>query len=276
VPNDLADGGGEVDVGRYNVGTSATGQTYTFGTGLMLYRPFVLEHANTGGSTVTNTLTPPGGYTLFSLAKNTSITSFTTAAGGTSVLTFFAVSSSVINVIGDSAPLAWIEEMQLTHPHQVDGTGATMNTTASAATYGHATFTHSADKDANYAYYRVAVPHDFDSSVDLQASFAFRLGGSDTGKHRYVISMADVADSASSDTATLINPINLDFAGDASGASNDRETIAYVTLTDWRTSLTAGHGLLIRVARDGDDGTNDTSTVNSADVNLKIKMGHTQ
>ena len=107
-------------------------------------------------------------------------------------------------------------------------------------------------------------------SDDLQAKFEFRLSNTDTGKHRYVISMADVANSASSG-GTLTNAVNMDFAGDASGASGDIETVGWVTLTGWKAALTPGHHFVIRVARDGDDGTNDTSTVNSYSGPLEIK-----
>lgn len=170
----------------------------------------------------------------------------------------------------------WIEEINLTHPHQVDGTGAVLNTTATAATYGHATFANATAKATNYVLYRMTVPFDFDTATDLAASFAFRLGGSDTGKHAYKLSMADVADSAGADLPTFSNEIALTFAGDASGASGDVETVAYTTLTSWKAGLTAGHILVMKLARDGSDGTNDTSTVDSTDVVLKLKIGHSQ
>lgn len=266
----------ELGIDVLNVNEIAADKTFTFASGITLYRPFYLRLQNTDVAEITITLTPPGGTTLFSVERGSAITEFAVGAGQTVYLTFLPITSSLIEIFGIPPPLNWVEEFQLTHPHQVDGTGAAMNLTSSSALYGHATFSNSADQAANYVIYRMAVPHDFDPSVDLEASFSFRLGGADTGKHRYVISMADVDNSASSDAPTFSNAINLDFAGDASGASGDRETIDWTVLTGWRTSLTAGHSLVIKVARDGDDGTNDTSTVNSSDLNLKIKMGHTQ
>jgi hypothetical protein len=255
---------------------SSSPSAYTFDmTDVVVDRMFALEIYNSGGSAITVPLTAPGGYTLHSIERNATVEDFDVPAGGTARITFDPKSSSLINVYGIAAPLRWIEEIQLTHPHQVDGTGATMNTTASSATYGHASFSHSADQAANFVIYRLAVPADFDSSVDLQAEFVFRLGGADTGTHRYVISMASVADSASADSPTFSNAINLDFAGDGSGASGDRAKVAWTTLTSWRTSLTAGHTLVIKLARDG-DATEDGSTTASTDMNLKLKIGHTQ
>jgi hypothetical protein len=166
--------------------------------------------------------------------------------------------------------------LYLTHPHFCDGTGATIGTTATSADYGHATFSNSADQAANYCEYRVAVPHDIDTSVDPKAKFDFVLGNTDTGKHRYVISHASVAASAVPGSATLLHATNLDFTGDASGASGDYESTGWVALTSWGGDLTADQFWRIRVARDGDDGTNDSSTVNSTERGLYIEYGISQ
>lgn len=85
--------------------------------------------------------------------------------------------------------------------------------------------------------------------------------------------MADVAASASADLPTFSNEVALSFAGDASGASADMEQVALTTLTTWKSSLTAGHIIVVKVARDGSDATLDTSTVNSTDMNLTLKYG---
>lgn len=162
----------------------------------------------------------------------------------------------------------------LTHPHLVDGTGATLGTTATALAYGHATFSNSADQAANYVEYRIIVPTDIDTAVALRAKLKFSLGNTDTGTHRYVLSMASQADSASA-TGTPGTAINLDFSGDASGASGDVETVGYTTLTGWAAALTADHLWVIRLARDG-DAAQDTSTVNSTELGLVIEYGVTQ
>lgn len=281
-PSDLGSGTViSVTPGTFNYNTFSTGssKTYTFSAAPVsgdVYKPYYLQLRNDTAGSYTINLTAPGGVTLHSVERNATLSSFSLVAGQVMTLTFLPTGTTRVEISGVPASLTWIEEIQLTHPHQVDGTGATLNTTASAATYGHATFSNSADQAANYVIYRIGVPADFDSSVDLQASFVFRLGGTDTGKHRYVISMADVTDSAGADSPTFSNAINLDFTGDASGASGDRESVTWTTLTSWRSSLTAGHTLVIKLARDGDDGTNDTSTVSSTDQNLKLKIGHTQ
>lgn len=281
VPIDL-NSGTELSVGpsdlNYNVFSSGTSKTYTFAAAPTLgqeFKPYYLWLLNSTASTYTINLTAPGGVTLKSVERNAVVSSFSIPAGGERLLTFIPTSTTNILVTGVPSALYWIEEIQLTHPHQVDGTGATLNTSATSATYGHATFSHSADQAANFVIYRFGVPHDFDANVDLQAEFVFRLGGTDTATHRYVISMASVADSASADSPTFINAVNLDFAGDASGASGDRAKIAWTTLSSWRSSITAGHTLVVKVARDG-DASQDASTTVSSDQNLKIKIGHTQ
>lgn len=161
-------------------------------------------------------------------------------------------------------------------PGKVDGTGAVLQTADTTQVYfGQALFSNSAAATGNYAEYRTVVPEDVDTSVDLRARFKFRLSNTDTGKHRYVISMASVANSSSSG-GSLSNAVNYDFAGDASGASGDIEDAGWVTLTGWKSSLTAGQLFVIRVARSGDDATNDTSTVDSYSGPLVIEYGATQ
>jgi hypothetical protein len=163
----------------------------------------------------------------------------------------------------------------LTNPHLADGTGATIGTTATGISYGHATFSNSADEAANYVEYYIQVPEDIDTSVALRARVKVLLGNTDTGTHRYVISSVSVADSAVPTSSTLANAINIDFAGDGSGANGDVETSAWTTLTSWAGALTAGQTWRIRLARDG-NATEDASTVNSTELGLVIEYGVTQ
>jgi hypothetical protein len=88
--------------------------------------------------------------------------------------------------------------------------------------------------------------------------------------------MANVTISASADLPSFSNEIALSFTGDASGASGDLEGIGYTTLTSWKSSLTPNNIVVIKLARDGNDVTLDTSTVDSTDMNLIIRYGITQ
>lgn len=164
--------------------------------------------------------------------------------------------------------------ISLSHPHLCDGTGATIGTTASAIDYGHATFSNSADQAANYCEYRILVPNDVDTSVDPRAILAFKLNAADTGTHRYVVSTVSQAASAAA-TGTVGTGINLDFAGDASGASGDFESVGYTTLTGWGATMTANRLWVIRLARDG-DATQDASTQNSTELGLTIEYAISQ
>lgn len=162
----------------------------------------------------------------------------------------------------------------LTHPHLADGTNATIGTTATAIGYGHATFSNSVDQASNYVEYYIQVPEDIDTSVALRGRIKVLLGNTDTAAQRYVLSSVSVADSAVPTASTLANAINVDFAGDASGANGDVETSAWTTLTSWAGALTAGQTWRIRFARDGD--TSDASTVNSTELGVVIEYGITQ
>lgn len=161
----------------------------------------------------------------------------------------------------------------LTHPHQFDGIGAILQTNTSSVSYGQALFANGADASTNAVKYLLTVPEDIDTSVDLRAKFKFKLTGADTGTHRYVLSMISVTDSSTYD-GTAGNAVNLDFAGDASGASGDVETIAFTTLSNWKSNVTAGQHWVIKLARDGD--TSDTSTVDSISGTLVIEYGISQ
>ncbi len=163
----------------------------------------------------------------------------------------------------------------LTHPHLADGTGATLGTTATSTAYGHATFSNSADKAANYVEYYLQVPEDIDTSVALRGRLKVLLsGGADTNDQNWLISSVSVADSAVLTSSTLANEIALDYTADASGASGDIETTAWTTLTSWAGALTAGQTWRIRLMRDGD--TSDASTVNSTELGLVIEYAISQ
>lgn len=209
-----------------------------------------------------------------------SITDETGSGSGTGKLVFndapAITNANLINTTFDATggnTLKMKGYIMLTHPHQFDGIGAILQTNTSSVTYGQALFANGADASTNAIKYLLTVPEDIDTSVDLRAKFKFRLGGADTGTHRYAISMISVTDSSTYD-GTAGNVVNLDFAGDASGASGDVETVAFTTLSNWKSNITAGQHWVIKLARDGD--TSDTSTVDSTSGTLVIEYGISQ
>lgn len=147
-------------------------------------------------------------------------------------------------------------------------------TTQTAFNYGLPKFANATDEATNYVDYVINVPADIDTSVALTATLTFYLGGADTGDHDYVLSMCNPAASAAA-ACTPGNAINLTYTADGSGADGDVEYTASTTLTDWAGALTAGRQWLIRLARDGDDATNDASTVDSYPQVISIKYGYT-
>ncbi|HWB05792.1 MAG TPA: hypothetical protein VG796_22415 [Verrucomicrobiales bacterium] len=169
-----------------------------------------------------------------------------------------------------AAPGQFFDEVRLPFPHQVDGTGAVIDPVPASPTYGHAIFSATADKAANYVLYRLRVPGDLVSSMEIYACFTFRLGGADTGKHAYKLSMANVGGGAGADAPAFTNEIPLSFAGDPAGAAGDLEVIPSTVLTGWSAALTPGNIAVVKLARDGDDGTLDTSSIQSSDVELTL------
>lgn len=161
----------------------------------------------------------------------------------------------------------------LTHPH-VFGSGVVQQTTVTNNQYGQALFSNSVDKATNYVEYYMVVPPDVDTAVDLTGTFKIQLSAGDTGDHEYEISFDSVANTAAY-AGTLGDPISLAYTADASGAANDVETAGETTLTGWRSAMTAGQLMVVRVARDGDHAS-DTSTVNSYSGPLVIKYPITQ
>lgn len=148
------------------------------------------------------------------------------------------------------------------------------STTATAWLYNLPKFSNSADKANNYVDFMFAVPPDIDTAVDLTATLSIQLGGADTGDHAYILSMCNPAASAAA-ACTPGTPISLSYSADDTGADGDIEYTAETTLTDWKSNVTAGRMIRVRIERDGDDGTNDASTVDSYPLMLSIKYGYT-
>jgi hypothetical protein len=231
--------------------------------------PGKVVFANATSGTIT--LTPPTGALGSAVVT---LPAATTTLSGTDTADTFTNKTYDAAATGNTLKLKGY--LYLTHPHLADGTGATIGTTATAIGYGHATFSNSAAKTANYVEYYLQVPEDLDTAVDLRLRLKQLLGNTDTGKQSYELTSVSVADSAVPTAATLANAVAVNFSGDASGANGDVETSAWTTATGWKGALTAGQTWRIRLARVGDDGTNDTSTVNSTELGLVVEYGVTQ
>lgn len=246
------------------------------GSGLLVF--------NASPSLVTPTIGSAGASFSGSSSGATALAASAAASGtltlpaATDTLVGKATSDAFTNKTFDAAAtgntLKTKSYLQLTHPHLADGTGATLGTTATALDYGRPTFSATAAASGNYVEFQFMVPTDIDTAVDLRAKLKFRLNGTDTGTHRYVLSVASVADSAAA-AGTVGTAINLDFAGDASGASGDVETVGWTTLTGWAAALTADQLMVVRLARDG-NAAQDGSTASSTALVLALEYGSTQ
>jgi hypothetical protein len=145
-------------------------------------------------------------------------------------------------------------------------------------TYHNITYSGTADHTNNCAVYEAqSVPPDLDTSVDLAALLTISLGAADTGAHTYIITGCSTAASAGQcDDTNGIADVTLAVAADASGAQYDIEYSgggAFTTLTNWKSSLTAGQLWTVIVCRDGDS---DASTQVSHSKALVIRYGSTQ
>jgi hypothetical protein len=285
-PDDHSLGINTLNVAPVDISTVLSGSTYTLVPNTKYYgtvtgnKTFEISPAlNVAdvGITLEVQVTGTGTWTVPTLIREGATGSTTTVSvGSTGYFTASFNKDGAGNIrMKDDIPQGQKGYLELARPQRVDGTGALyQNSDASQVYFGQGKFSNSADQAGNFVEYRIIVPEDLDTSVDLRAKFEFRLSNTDTGKHRYVISVADVPDSSSSAGVTG-NSVNLDFAGDASGASGDIETVGLTTLTGWKSALTPGHHMVIRIARDGDDGTNDTSTVDSYSGPLEIEYQKT-
>jgi hypothetical protein len=174
--------------------------------------------------------------------------------------------------------LKWIDYDKWVFPQLADEAGAIITTNNAASELnGHATFSGSGATNANWVVYEWVVPDDIDTSVDLKvARFKFTTAGTSTSSATFNIGMQDMADSADQETISLANFSN--WVAMATGtltspAAKDGFTLSAITLTSWKSNLTAGHTVHIMVCRDGaGDANNDAMT----DKFLVISYGRTQ
>lgn len=159
------------------------------------------------------------------------------------------------------------KSLKFNFPRVVDNAGCTYPNTNdfTLPTFMVPQFSGTGASNANYCRFAIRVPSDIDTAVDLTAALTFELTGADTGAHTYHLGMVSIANSAAI-AGTPANFVSLSFAGDASGASGDVESIAATTLTGWKSAVTAGQWWLLELRRDG----TDASTVASRLQELEI------
>ena len=162
----------------------------------------------------------------------------------------------------------------LMFPCRVDGSGAVMQTNdPTAVAFGQATFSGSAATNVNWVEYEWIVPEDLDTSVDLKVTRLWlKTAGTSTSSATFSIGMADVASSAPADPTSFSNWVSMTLTP-SSVTALDAFVISAQTLTSWKSSLTAGDRLKIRLSRDGSgDANNDAMTT----LGLRIQYGVTQ
>jgi len=185
--------------------------------------------------------------------------------GGTTVYTFNASSITPVS------PMYVREDV---YPMVVQySTNATPVTTSTSPYFGSASYSGTANVNANWVRYRYVIPDDIDTSTNVVLSFYFRLSAADTSSHTYVATFSTYAASAAMPTTSNItsNSVTLQFTADASGAQDDLEYVRY-TSAAWGSAMTAGTVMLIDLARSGDATTTDVSTVASYGMDLVMNI----
>jgi hypothetical protein len=249
----------------------------------------ITNDLNVHGSIKVNTLTVTNNVQFYNntYVSNIYVTNILTAAGSSVFNTFTAESGTVSNnltVLGNyvgtidpaqtGTTLKQIKSLKLQFPRLVDGAGCTYANTNdyTALTFMLPQFSGTGATNANYCDFAFRVPTDLDTSVDLTASLTVRLTAADTSGHTYDVGMVSIANSGAA-AGTPANFVALTVTGDGSGASGDIESVSAVTLTSWKSNLTAGQWCLLRLNRDG---ANDASTVASNLMELEIFYTSTQ
>lgn len=227
-----------------------------------------------GGGTLV--LTDDGTYKTFSAVGGGGGNAFTTgtpAAGNVAVYTGSGttniVPSATLTVTGTNVSIIGtltVNSLVVTNgtrtktlplfrfPDSVDGTGCTyVNTNDfTAPTFMRPRFSATGATNANFATFSCLVPSDLNTAVDLTATIKVALAAGDTDASTYTLGMASVANNNSS-AATAANYIVLTIPPDIGGFSGWVEGVSNVTLTGWRSAMTPGQWLFIRLQRDGSD-----------------------
>lgn len=127
-------------------------------------------------------------------------------------------------------------------------------------TYGRVGFVgNSALTNNNFVEFSCIIPPYLDTASDLVVEYLqVKTTGTQTGALTFDIGMADVADSADADPTSFSNWIAMTSGTLTSAAANDVFTISSKTLTSWKSSITVGHRLKIRMDRND----SNTDTVN--------------
>lgn len=233
--------------------------------------------------TITNQLDVHGSIKANILIVTNSVSFYS----NTFVSNFFATSATITNnltVQGDyigtidptasGTTLKVQKSLKLQFPRLVDNAGCTYSNTNdyTALTFMLPQFSGTGATNANYCDFAFRVPADLDTSKDLTASLTIRLTNTDTSGHTYDAGMVSIANSGAA-AGTPANFVALTISGDGSGASGDIESVSNVTLTSWRSNMTAGQWCLLRLNRDG---ANDASTAASNLMELEIFYWATQ
>lgn len=218
---------------------------------------------------------------VFHFAKNTDLIAARQVQymGGVNSTVLTDISTNTVtNKTFDAAAtgnvLKQIRSLKLQFPRVIDGTGCTyVNTNdVTANTFMVPRFSGTGATNANYCRFAFRVPKDIDTSVDLTASLTVRLTGADTSAHTYHVGLSSVANSSAA-TFSAGNWVALSLGSDASGASDDIESVNDTTLTAWKSNLTANQWFGVELRRDG---ANDASTVASDLMELEIFYTSTQ
>ncbi len=143
--------------------------------------------------------------------------------------------------------------------------------------FGLMAFSNSVSSESNCGYFPMPTVRDYNTSIDFRLDeFRILVGSAtDSGAQRYMVAVASKTN-VNWLNATYSNSITIDMASSLGTVSGTERALASVTtLTSWNTIIASGVPWCVRVCRDGDDGTNDASTVDSRFSMLTIRGSNT-
>jgi hypothetical protein len=144
--------------------------------------------------------------------------------------------------------------------------------------YGLVAFSHSVSSESNCGYFPMPAVRDYNTSVDFRLDeFRVLVGtGSDSNAQRYVVAVASKTTGHTWLTETYTQQVNVDMAGSLGSVSGEERSLATTTtLTNWNSIIASGVPWCVKVCRDGDDATNDPSSIDSRFSMLTIRAGNT-